>query len=186
MRGSASFAFFVCVLILLAIAGCSAESALSKTRATALSTSPNPPGPSAPPVPDPLDIATIRAEPCVGVTHDQLAPYMGTIRKQETRRDAKSLACDWYAADGHRNSVSLFVYPETSLTEMYGASLGFSYFNRAEPAIGDTRLSVSHSSPTGRRMVTASPRSPWPTGPPSPYTRTRSPHQIRTTRTCAQ
>ena len=60
---------------------------------------------------------------------------MGTIRKQETQRDAKSLACDWYSVDGHRNSVSLFVYPETSIAEMYGASLGFSYFDRAGPLI---------------------------------------------------
>jgi hypothetical protein len=60
---------------------------------------------------------------------------MGVIREQETQRDARSLACDWYAADGNRNSVSLFIYPETSVAEMYGASLGFSYFDRAGPLI---------------------------------------------------
>jgi hypothetical protein len=122
-------------LSILAMAGCSSESRAPHPAPMLPSRPPYRPVASAPRVANPLTINKITTEPCVGLTHTQLAPYMGTIREQETKRDAKSLACDWYAVDGNRNSISLFIYPETSVTEMYGASLGFSYFDRAGPPV---------------------------------------------------
>lgn len=118
------------------ITGCSAITQTWQPVPGNFSASRDLPVESAPLVVAPLDISTLTRQPCVGLTHDQLAPYMGTIREQETQRDEKSLACDWYADDGNRNSVSLFVYPKTSVAEMYGASLGFSYFDRSGPKIG--------------------------------------------------
>jgi hypothetical protein len=92
---------------------------------------------SLPPISNPLDVDKLQADPCKGLTAEQLAPYMGNIRRSSVSQHDNGPSCDWIAEDGHMANIYMNIYPKLAgVGGLYGSGALFPYFQRVAPVAG--------------------------------------------------
>jgi Protein of unknown function (DUF3558) len=121
-------------IMLLAVAGCSSEAVSGDpVSQPSLGTVT-----SVPSVMDPLSVEKIQNDMCSGLTTEQLAPYLGPIRKQEPDKDvAGTPLCGWYPSDGSMADATLYADSTAhGVADLNERKLGDNFFEKIPPVAG--------------------------------------------------
>jgi hypothetical protein len=110
---------------------------------------------SAPAIANPLDTTKLQQNLCGGLTPGQLAPYVGTVRKNNTDNEAKYSSCQLYPNDTNLVTVGISVFPNLTVSDMIATGANYPYSKNLAPVQGYPAQSASQGNPPTGECATS-------------------------------
>lgn len=135
----------------LALAGCTPNTTggTATTANSATTTS------SAPAIANPLDTTKLQQNLCGGLTPQQLAPYLGTVRKTNTDNEAKYTSCQLLPADNSLATIAISIFPNFTVSDMLATASSYPYSKNLAPVQGYPAQSTSQGNPPKGECATS-------------------------------
>jgi Protein of unknown function (DUF3558) len=110
---------------------------------------------SAPTIANPLNTTNLQKNLCGGLTAAQLAPYVGTVRDTNVDNESKSKSCSWFPTNVNLASISLTVFPNLTVSDMFATGANFPYSKKLDPIQGYPAQDTSQGNPPYGECATA-------------------------------